>query len=218
MSRFFRLAIVALIAMTSLLSMQVAAQTAMTSGVAYFTDTSGAAVTSGSFVITDSEGTIVRQGEIGGRGSNLFLGDSFVIGETYTITAVSNGYKGATQTLVAGTPRVEFNVVFEPLEEVKKTITIGVSKTGPSGWFLAEAPEGSTWTLTNVSSGRVYSGTFSGAVPQTITLPSAVGSGTYLVEIDAGPTFLPYEETVMIRGNSTALYFEIVPNTSVVDL
>lgn len=185
-------------------------------GHAEFAASDGGSVVGGSFVVTDASGTIVRQGTIGEAEREIFF-STFVTGETYTITVVAEGYQAASQTLTA-TDEIRFTITLDPLRQTKKTITIGVDKNGPTNWWLAEAPEGSTWTLTNVNSGKVYSGTFSGPIPQSIELPSAVGSGTFLVQIDAGPTFLPYEETVTIRGNTGALYFGLTPDTSVVPM
>jgi hypothetical protein len=217
MSKVFRTAIIAVIALLGLAALvtPAAAQTTVT-GHAEFSSSDGNSVAGGSYVITDSAGTIMRQGTIGDGERAIFF-NTFVSGESYTLTAVADGYFQVSQTLTA-TNEIRFNVVFEPLEQTRKTITIGVDKGGPSSWYLAEAPEGATWTLTNVNSGKVYSGTFSGVLPQAISLDSAVGSGTYLFQIDAGPTFLPYEATVTIQGNSGAIYAGLTPNTDVVPM
>lgn len=218
MSRIFRLAVVAMVALVTVVATiaPAASQTAVT-GHAAFTASDGGIVAGGSYVIVDSSGTIIRQGMIGDSERAIFF-STFLAGETYTITAGADGYQTATQTLTATSEGLRFNVVLDPLKITKKTITIGLSKNGPSAWYLTEAPEGSTWTLTNIKSGDVYSGTFSGAVPQTITLSDAIGSGTYLVQIDAGPVFLPYEDTVTIQGNTGAFYFPLEVNTAVVPL
>ncbi len=217
MSHIFRTAIIAVIALLGFAA-GMATATAQTSvvGHAEFSASDGGSVSGGSFVITDSAGTIVRQGAIGDGEQAIFF-STFVSGETYTMTAVADGYQQVTQTLAA-TDEIRFTIVFEPLTVTKKTITIGIDKNGPTSWFLTEAPEGSTWTLTDVNSGKVYSGTFSGVLPQAISLDSSVGSGTFLVQIDAGPNFLPYETTVTIRGNSGALYFGLEPNTDYVPM
>ncbi len=217
MSKVFRMIVVAAIAtLTMLAAIAPASAQSTVVGHAEFAAADGGSVAGGSYVITDSAGTIVRQATIGDGDRAIFF-NTFVSGETYTITAVADGYQAASQTLTA-TDEIRFNLTLDPLKVTKKTVTIGVADNGPSGWFLAEAPEGSTWTLTDLNSGKVYSGTFSGPVPQSIELPSAVGSGTYLVQINAGPTFLPYEDTVTIRGNSGALYFPLEVDTSVVPL
>jgi hypothetical protein len=217
MSRIVRTAVVAVIALLALAAVAspAAAQTSVT-GHATFAAADGGSVVGGSYVITDASGTILRQGTIGDAEKAIFFG-TFVSGETYTLTAVADGYQQVSQTLTA-TDEIRFGVVLEPLEMTKKTITIGIDKNSSSGWFLAEAPEGSTWTLTEVTTGKVYTGTFSGVLPQAIPLDSAVGSGTYLVQVDAGPTFLPYEATVTMQGNSSALYFGLTPDTSVVPM
>lgn len=218
MSRIFRLAIVTMIAAVTVLATFVPATAQSTViGNAEFSTSDGGSVVGGSYVIVDSAGTIVRQGTIGDGEQAIFFG-TFVPGETYTITVAVEGYQTATQTLTATTDGIRFDVVVEPLKITKKTITIGIDKNGPSSWFITQAPEGSTWTLTDVSSGTVYSGTFSGSLPQAFELSSAVGSGTYLVQIDAGPNFLPYESMVTIQGNSGALYFALTPDTSVVPM
>lgn len=220
MSNVIRTAIVAVIALLafSAVATPVAAQLGGgVTGRAYFSTTDGASTTGGSFVITAADGSIVRQGTIGDGERAIFF-SSFTPGETYTLTAVLEGYQQVTQTAAATGDGLTFNVVFEPQVMMKKTITIGVDKNDPTAWFLAEAPEGSTWTLTEINSGKVYSGTFSGALPQTISLDSAVGSGTYLLQIEAGPTFLHYEATVTMRGNSSAIYAGLTPDTSVVPM
>lgn len=218
MSRVVRMIAVAAIAMLTVFGavMPASAQW-LSTGYADFAAADGGSVVGGSFVITGSDGEIVRQGTIGDAEREVFFG-TFATGETYTLTATANGYQAATQTLTFGPDSNRFSVVLQPLEVVKKTITIGVDKNDPTGWFLAEAPEGSTWTLTDIDSGKVYSGTFSGVVPQTIELSEAIGSGTYHVQVEAGPTFLPYEQTVTIRGNSGALYFPLEVNTAVVPI
>jgi hypothetical protein len=219
MSKVFRTAIIAVIALFGLgvLAAPASAQFGGTvTGHANFAASDSGSVAGGSFVITDSAGTIVRQGTIGDGERAIFF-STFVSGETYTLTAVADGYQQVSQTLTA-TDEIRFYVVLEPLKQTKKTVTIGVDKGGASSTFLTEAPVGSTWTLTNVNSGKVYSGTFSGVLPQAISLDSAVGSGTFHVQIDAGPNFLPYETTVTIRGNAGALYFGLEPNMEYVPL
>lgn len=209
------IAVAAIAVLTMVAAMAPASAETVFSVNAHFAAADGGSVVGGSYVVTDAHGTIVRQGTIGDRQQAMFL-NTFTSGETYTLTAVAEGYQAASQTLTITPDNARFHVTLEQLKIVKKTITIGVEKGGTSGWYLAEAPEGSTWTLTDVNSGTVYTGSFSGPVPQTIELADAVGSGTYLVQINAGPTFLPYEDTVTIRGNSGALYFVLTPDLSVV--
>jgi hypothetical protein len=218
MMRRFRSLIAAAIAVLMVCGAMIAPAAAQSTvvGHATFAVSDGGRLVGGSFVITDASGTIVRQGTIGEAERAIFF-STFVSGQTYTITVAADGYQAASQTLTA-TNEIRFNVTLDPLQQTKKTITIGVDKNGPTDWWLAEAPAGSTWTLTDLNSGKVYSGTFSGPIPLSIELSSAVGSGTFLVQINAGPIFLPYEETVTIRGNTGALYFELTPDTSVVPM
>jgi len=173
------------------------------------TTTTGHSVAGASYVVTDGSGNVVHQGTFGQNGVVTFE-RHLAEGESYTVTAVLSAYQAATQTLVAGSGDLSFSLVFQPLGNAKKTILIGLGGESVDGTPLV-APEGSTWTLTETTSGRTYSGTFSGPVPQQIGLPNAVGSGTFSVEVDAGPAFEPYEGTVTIRGNQGSLYVELMP-------